>query len=319
MKEEIHFLHYIDHEGFGTIHKLINPLCDIYTCHNLIKYKCLNRVKFSENDVLIIHSTGHISYDVKQIINSKYLCRHVFIFLHTSFYYQKLKGREEEIIRLMRWMNENKMILLVPSQEVQKQYMKVGFKCYSIQLGVKDITNDDSVKNDNDSLKKYYKKYITTCSSEKEIYRYVKGIDLYVDLIKEKKLSNEALVAGLSKECEMGVYCERFEENDFLNILFHSKAYIQLSRFETYNITAVYAKQMGIPIFVLGVEGVKNCLGDIAYENYELLSDGLDEYICRNNCRYDLSEIKKESLYRESLSSMAKSFSTLLKDVEEKE
>ena len=191
---------------------------------------------------------------------------------------------------------------LVPSIEVRNQYRRHGFKDVNyIQLGIENIEQFDKYNKYNIKLEKYYNKIVTTCSSENPDYFYIKGIDNYLKLMKECNLENSILIAGIDRNDDNNF--KRFSQDDFLNILCHSKAYVQLSRFESYNLTASEAKRFKIPIILLKCEGNNSCMKGNVYtlkqikkilRNNNIINEQLIEelYIDSKN-RENLEEFKK--------------------------
>lgn len=307
------FFHIVDHEGFGTIHKLIIPLCEKYIHHQMIDIDKLIKFNPSMDSIFIIHSTGALSDEVKWLVDRFRVSSRFFIFLHTSYNYQKIKKREDIIYELREWMRKRSLVLLVPSIEVQQQYEAIGFSCNTIQLGVKLYKECANITEFHEELSVYYDRIVTTCSSEKEIYRYVKGIDIFESAMESIGLTSKALVAGIdNKECGK-IEWRSFEEVDFLNVLYHSKAYVQFSRYESYNLTAVYAKQMGVPVFVYNTEGVKSCLAEVAYDECEKLISDLVLYVNDDVVVYDIIGKQNQSLNNESICRMNDSFLRLIR------
>ena len=82
--------HLIDHEGFGSIHKLLIPLCKKYSNHilltpydekNKLTKEQIENMK-SSNSMVIIHSTGrsntYLLNNIFDMLNKK-----IYIFFHT--------------------------------------------------------------------------------------------------------------------------------------------------------------------------------------------------------------------------------------------
>ena len=190
--------------------------------------------------------------------------------------------------------------ILTPSDEVTKQYLSEGIKAYTIQLGV-DTSKKELYKMENSILVPYYNRIITTCSSDNDEYKYIKGIDLYEKFIYDNNLIDISLIAGTDNSKNTRLLCKKFEEKDFLNILAHSLMYIQFSRFESYNITASYAKILKIPVLLMNTEGTFSCMNGLVYDDIKSLTrDVLN--ILKNGYDYQIiDKLYKDSLEKESI------------------
>ena len=108
---------------------------------------------------------------------------------------------------------------------------------------------------------------------------------------------------------------KKFNEDDFLNVLYHSKAYIQLSIFESYNITAIQSKRFKIPTILLSAEGNESCMmgntfrniNEICYKIREVNNNLIDNKI--------IKELYNDSIIRESLSRFNSDLIKMTKEV----
>lgn len=302
--------HIIDHAGFGTIHRLLYPLCDTYKCHKVWTRKSseefidqtqLTQILSDKDARLIVHSTGNLDPVCRKALVSFALSSgQGFLFLHTSYAYQQAKGRSNMVEVLLQLQQKYHYTVLTPSKEVAEQYRTFGITAIPVQLGIPGIGSKPYLSNYRNDLAQYYNKYVTTCSSEKEIYRYVKGIDRFLALSHNYHLESECLIAGIFLPSE-SVKTVRFNEDDFLNILYHSKAYIQMSRYEAYNLTAVWAKQFRIPTLVLGVEGTWSSMGQYALVSEAALIERLGQVINGTYPEKLISDCYYDSISRETL------------------
>lgn len=316
----MNFYHIIDHSGYGTLHKLILPLCLTYNNHKMYtpylkKYKLnddiLNKITADENGIIIIHSTGREKNLYLNKIDKFFPNKKVFVFMHVSLEYQRLKNRMK-IINYLREISINgNIIILTPSKEVTKQYLDYGFNVTTIQLGILNIEQDKYYRKFIPRLSKYYNKIITTCASNNNLYNYAKGIDIFESIILNNNWSDIALIAG-SNSKDFIINCKKFSEKDFLNILFHSKIYIQFSRYESYNITAIQAKRFKIPTLLLNSEGTFSCMNGLVYNK---ISDIVFEIKQILNNNYDKDKIFTcyiDNVTRESIQEFKNSFDKLI-------
>ena len=302
------FYHIIDHTGFGTMHKLLAPLKD--KNHVIISYDDIDTIKKIMDDKranIIIHSTAskksNFIYEFLKYFND----RPVYIFMHVSVRYEMYKGRKDVIEYLKYLTNNYKVTILTPSKEVTLQYMNYGIKADTIQLGI-DIGNKDLYMEENKLLLPYYNKIITTCSSDNDEYKYIKGIDLYESFINDNSLVKQSLIAGTDNTKCTSIPCKKFDEKDFLNILAHSCMYVQFSRFESYNITASYAKAFKKPVLLLNTEGAYSCMNGFVYDNVELLTNAVLS-ILKNGPDYNLLEyFYTDSKEKESIENFKNEF-----------
>lgn len=309
------FYHIVDHEGFGTIHKLLLPLCKAYSHHVMITYELLltnNEIKKSvemNKAYIIVHSTGRMNTETLDYVMSHYQHKRIAIFMHTSYRYQLLKKRENDMIKLQHFHRNEGITVLVPSKEVAEQFASIGVKALVIQLGIPNVELIKSYKEYRMDLEQYYHKIITTCSSNKSIYRFVKGIDLFEDIMKSNHLCQDALIAGINTGSFLR--CMNFPENDFLNILYHSKMYVQCSRYESYNLTAVYAKRFRVPAIILASEGNVSCMGRYVFQDLDAVNHQIMNIMSGMNCKDQLDFLYNDSIVRESLVLFDRAFNTL--------
>ncbi len=314
--------HIIDHAGFGTIHRLLYPLRDAYVDHRvwtrkspeqLIDEAQIAAIISNKDARVVVHSTGNIDNICRGVLAALHLpAGRGFVFLHTSYTYQKTKGRGDMLYVLQELQEKYNYTVLTPSKEVAIQYCELGIKAVPVQLGVPGIMRKPESAEYRDELAPYYGRYITTCSSGKEIYRYVKGIDRFIALSQKYGLEKECLIAGISLSDQL-IESAAFDEDDFLNVLYHAKAYIQLSRFESYNLTAAWAKQFRVPVLVLGVEGTWSSLGQYALGSEAELEEKLKQVIEGIYPEEWLDICCRNSIRRESLESFHKSLMEALR------
>ncbi len=302
--------HIIDHEGFGTIHRLLIPLCEKYQDHHLfttgkehfpLTERAVKDILQDPAPYIIVHSTGKMKSDLLTNFRKQFEKIPASLFLHTSYHYQELKGRGDMIHDLLRLTKEYEMNVFLPSKEVAVQYGDFGIPVRTVQLGIPPVYANESYFENRPELEPYYNKIITTCCSSQPIYGFVKGLDLFEELIGRLHLQDQALIAGIDGPDRSEIPCKKFSTDDFLNILCHAKAYVQLSRYETYNLTAVQAKQFMVPTLVLGVEGAQSCMGEYAYAALEELASALEHVLDGQTNPSDLICCWLDSRWRESM------------------
>ena len=303
--------HIIDHRGFGTIHKLLIPLCQNNEFHKLIAYndeEKLRKLELDYNSSIIIHSTAsqksNFLHDFLKYFNN----RKVYIFMHVSANYESYKGRKDVLNYLKKLTQEYDITILTPSKEVTQQYLDYGIESMTIQLGL-DFRNINTEYNP--SLSPYYNKIVTTCSSDNDIYKFVKGIDMYERFITKNKLEEFSLVAGTNNSKNTKMLCKRFEEKDFLNVLAHSIMYVQFSRFESYNLTASYSKFLRIPVLLLNSEGNYSCMNGNVYDNCDSLEKEALNILKGYKNENLINSLYNDSISRESIDNFGKELEKL--------
>jgi len=317
---KIRFLHLVDHDG--TIFKLVS-LLSVYPDHKVLtsfsyplKKTMQNIDKISKNKkaILILHATGNnkkVFYKMKEDIIKKF--KKAYVFLHVSPTHFLIKNRRNELDNLKKLVEKYNVGILVYSNEVKKEFSYYGLNAIPIQVGInfgsRKYYNDESIRNQ--------KKYLTTvCTSEEGVYHYIKGIDIFYKLIKDMGIEKDGLILGNNSNLFKGVKTKKVSQTNFLKYLKKSKVYIQLSRTEAYNLSAIYAKRLKIPIIVTDIEGHKDNV------KYGFRINSLkDAKKCLKNIlsNYRKSKIKKivdknyrDSLKRETLNNFRNSFNKLL-------
>lgn len=296
--------HIVDHAGFGTIHKLLLPLHDEKKNHivvNFDDYSMLENIasNMSDTDIIVIHSTANKKSNFIYDFNKYFKDKKVYIFMHVSANYEIFKGRKDVLIYLKYLTDNCKAVILTPSTEVTNQYKYFGINAITVQLGV-DFSKIDTTKKS--KLLPYYNKIITTCSSDNEIYKYVKGIDIYEEFIRNNQLESYALIAGTTTSGTIGLPCKKFDESDFLNILSHSIMYVQFSRFESYNLTATFSKFLKIPVLLLNSEGNYSCMRGNVYDSVDELEKDALKIISGNFNHQLIEDMYNDTIKRESIS-----------------
>lgn len=308
--------HLIDLKGKGTIYNLLLPLCTRYRNHILLTpddEKATEKINSVDNCYVIIHSTGSINspylFNYKNLFFNKKIC----IFMHVSYEYMLIRGRSKTLEYLKEISITDDIVIFTPSKEVSQQFRKYGIKSYPIQIGIPVINNTKYKKNVS-KLMKYYGKIITTCTSaSNDVYFYAKGIDNFYKIIKNNNLTSDALIAGNDYVGASEIFCKKFEQEEFLNVLCHSKLYIQCSRYETYNITAVQAKRMKIPTIILSREGTPTCMNGYVFETIDEMEKQVVNIL---NGKVDIKKINKlyyESIFRENIINFKKSLENSIK------
>lgn len=318
LSETQRYVHLIDHDG--AIFRLISPLC-IYPEHTLMTsfdscplhaQDVLYSVGQKSGTTLILHATGrHLPFymAIKNLI--RYL-PNILIFMHVSASYLKFRDRYQEIAWLSELSSMNRQIrILTPSKEVAVLYNEFGVKSLPIQIGIKQLTKIRFIP-DNRWL------ITTICTESDDEYQFVKGIDRFIAVVKELGLETKSLILGHDGSPIEGIKRKAVSPKECNNLIAQSRVYVQLSRSEAYNITAIEAKRLRVPVIASDVEGHKdnirygfkaNTHDDVISELKSIYFDsnvtGINEVIDANY---------KDSTSRETLNQFRRSWVASLDD-----
>lgn len=254
---EKQIVHIIEHEGNGTIHHLIEPLQEDINQHVVCTCNLVNMKFIKENFCYILHVTGHmypIISHLEEILENNIK---VFVFLHVAPNYFVFKRKEFFFEYLLNIQSKYDFKCFSPSNNVAQEYKKLGLKVQSIQVGFPKI--QINIPSNVLYLRPYCDKYISICTSSDPRYIALKGINDFVDLVDRFNIRKEAIILGFDGMYR-GVKCKRLDLNSFLYVLANSKAYIQLSKTEAYNLTALQAKRLKIPTLVSNIDGHMDCM-----------------------------------------------------------
>lgn len=227
-----------------------------------------------------------------------------YIFMHISVEHLLYKNRKSTI-EILKEFSDNGGVVLTPAKEVSHEFEKYGITSRPIQLGISQIEENDEYKKYVPELSPYYGKIVTACSSDNDNFKYAKGIDRFEEMVNKMNLSHLALIAGTDNNRGTNLLCHRFNMDDFINVLYHSIAYVQLSRYETYNLSAVQAKRMRCPALILKAEGTPSCMNVDICETIEDVKNEILKilYFGKN---HDVSERQyNDSVVRETLERFA--------------
>jgi len=308
------FLHLVDHNG--AIFSLISPLSSFKDHKVLTSFgkpfketlKQIEKISADKGVMVILHATGNNKkfYSKKEEIFK--IFKKNFLLLHVSPEHFIIKNRLKELYKIKSLMKKYKIKVLTPSRTLKKVFLRYGIKTRVVQVGLNLKTIKKNNLRDN-------KKIITVCTSEDEKYQYIKGMDLFIKLIKGLGLEKESIILGTHLKGFGKIKSRKVSKKDFLRYLKNSKVYIQLSRTESYNLSAIYAKRLKIPIIVSNIEGHKD---NVKY-GFRVCGIKEAEKILKKILENNNSSIKKvinknykDSIKRESLENFRNSLNSLL-------
>lgn len=301
--------HFIDFPGFGTVHKLINDLAKHYSNNiaimpindkPLIDNALIKKIN-KENCIVVIHSSGRLDSYYLHNYKKLFKNRRIFMFMHVSPKYLKVKKRHKMFYYLREFVEKYNGWILTPSKEVTSEYNKIAIRAKTVQMGIDNIQTKKEYYEYNPALSQFYNRIITTCTSDETIYRKIKGIDRFEKLLKGLGVLNLGLICGNENINNLNIECKKFKSDDFLNILQHSIAYVQLSRLETYNLTAIQAKRFKVPALLLKTEGTTSCMGKDVCKSIKEIKIQLKRLLLKRKNTLKIENLFEDSLKRETL------------------
>jgi len=311
------FLHLVDHDG--AIFDLISQL-SIFRDHKILTsfskpfkniMKQIDKISSINKEIIvIIHATGSPKrfYKNKEKIIKKF--KKGFLFLHVSPKHFLIKNRLKELVYIKKLSKKYNTKILIPSKSLKKKFLSYGIGSIPIQVGL-----DFKIDKKGDS-KKYNNEIITVCTSKDKKYQYIKGIDLFTKLIKRLGIENKSIILGDKLDNFDKIKNRKVSKKYFLKHLNNSKVYIQLSRTESYNSSAIYAKRMRVPVIVSDIEGHKNNVKNgFRVSNIKEAEKILKKILRNSNAPFIKEIIKKnyeDSIKRESLRNFRNSLNNLL-------
>lgn len=300
-------LHYVDHYPKGTIYRLVEPLTRfaehvlVYAPEKKSSHEEIAKLFTRENSALVVHSTGRLA-DWLLSISESTCTIPVYLFLHVSPNYMSFRGRTTSMGLLVDLFQRG-VRFLSPSRAIQKQLIELGIESHVIQIGIPRIESQLGLESAR--MTHFYNRIITCCTKNSMDYRFAKGIDIFIEFVREKGLQKQALIVG----CNMGlqdIESVCLPHNAFMQVLSKAKVYLQYSRFEAYNVTAIEAKQLKVPVIALQSEGIDdNILFGGVFSDVRDMNEQVMHII---KGEYDPSIIQKnyqDSSSRETISSFA--------------
>ena len=168
-------VHLVEHEGYGTLHKLVYPL-QVEEMQKVFFTHDMSVFKFNTVDSYILHVTGHM-YPI--VSNLELLSQNgikYFLFLHVAPNYYLFKKEKLLFMDYLEYIQKKYGIrFFCPSENVANQYKRNGIDVECIQIGIEKIEKQTELLR----LEPYYNKYVTVCTSSDFRYIALKGIDIF--------------------------------------------------------------------------------------------------------------------------------------------
>jgi len=256
------FFHLVDNEPPGAILYLVRQL-DRFPEHTILtsfpgeyslKASDIEQIENTES-VVVMHCTGRESGFFVEIERFFSVCKQSFVLMHVSPYFLRSKERTATLDKLHQLYEKFGTIVMATGPEMAEVYRQEGLNTIAIQPGVEVGMDEPSLGvplSQRDII-------LTTCTNGSANYHHIKGIDMFADVVKICGLQSKALIVGhSSSEIHDGLARSELSHNDLQQIIRRTRAYVQLSRTEAYNLTAIEAKRHGVPIIVSDIEGHKD-------------------------------------------------------------
>lgn len=247
------YVHIIEYPQRGTLYRLIKDLCR-YRNHIIFETKGLELDLPSYGElkrtVYIFHSSGRhfpMIGNLQNFIARGYRC---MVFIHDTPDYILLKSQASFLSFIRAIQARYNIRILVPSDAASHMFLKEDITATPVQLGIADpVISTDLIDG---SLKKCI---VTVATNSKPSYIKAKGIDLFVKTLRELNLQSKGLILGLEQSSFNDVQCVKVSHELALKVLSEALLYVQFSRFESYNITAMEAKRLRVPLLVSNIGG----------------------------------------------------------------
>lgn len=261
-----YFIHLVDHNPSIAIMPLLAPLTKLSNHEIMTSFP--GEREFSESRVadilkmpgiqqvnVILHSSGK---DLPFFLRAEPLFAKLagkglktFVLMHLSPECLRMRGRHDCFSRLKTLQHLFSTTVLTPGVELARLYRHLGFNALPVQFGVDGPCE----------LRPYeecvpYRRFIVTCCTKSTAdYQTIKGIDRFIQVVTANGVQGNAFIVGHDGHEIDGIVRKRLSMSELGSLLEKSLVYVQLSRVEAYNLTAVYAKRMKVPVIVSNVEG----------------------------------------------------------------
>lgn len=253
------YVHIIEYPKRGPLWSLVNGL-EIYDNHSVLetKNKYMDLSEFDKNTKFVFHTSGKnfpMISSLKSFLEKGLNCA---VFIHTLPDYIIEKGFEDFLNYIKEVVNCFDCIIMVPSSAAKLMFAEYGICTEVVNLGILPIRISNNL--DYVRLEKYTNRIITVSTKESLKYKKAKGIDLFYELMKNSGRKEEALILGNDSIEEIENL--KLSHDEFLYVLSKAKVYVQLSRSESYNISAIEAKQLKVPVLVSDSTGHRDSVRD---------------------------------------------------------
>lgn len=249
------YIHIIEYSQRGPLWNLMDGVT-CYDNHHVLetKGKFVDLDRYPAEDVFVFHTTGKNFPMINslQLFLEKGKC--CVVFIHTLPDYIIDKGFSDFMPFISKTQKKYGYKALVPSTMASQMFYEYGIRCEAVNLGIRAIEFAGHSK----GLEKYFNRIITVSTKNTDEYMLAKGVDRFCQLMRTVGMESCALILGTNAGQDTGIESIRLTHQDFLYVLSHARAYVQLSRSESYNISVIEAKQLMIPVLVSDSTGHKD-------------------------------------------------------------
>lgn len=259
MSMEKKYVHIVEYPERGPMWSLVNGL-ELYNNHSVLetKNKYIDLIGYEKNTIFVFHTSGKNFPMISALMGFLTKGLKCVVFIHTLPDYIIEKGFEDFLHYIKEVTNRFSCIIMVPSSAAKHMFGEYGIRTEVVNLGIMPIRMSNQI--DYARLEKYTNRIITVSTKNTLKYKKAKSIDLFYELMKLSGKNEEALILG--NESNEEIENLKLTHEEFLYVLSKAKAYVQLSRSESYNISAIEAKQLKVPVLVSDSTGHKDSVRD---------------------------------------------------------
>ena len=297
----MNIIHIVEYKKRGPLWKLVSGLT-VFDNHFVLetKERYIDLCNYDSDAFYVIHTSGKnfpMISSLKQLLSQGIKCA---VFIHTLPDYIIDKGFSTFLTYIYEVQKASNCKILVPSTKASEMFGFYRIHTDVVNLGIPPVT----CRSDKPELKQYCNKIVTVSTKDTDKYKYAKGIDRFSHLINDRGLEKKALILGNNSGTVDNVLNLRLSHEDFLYVLAHSKAYVQLSRSESYNISVIEAKQLKLPVLVSDVAGHRDSVPN-SYCRVDSIEDAkrkLEEILKQETkVKHSIIENYKQSIEHESI------------------
>lgn len=253
------YVHIIEYPKRGSLWNLVNGL-EIYDNHSVLetKNKYIDLAGFYKDTMFVFHTSGKKFPMISSLQGFLAKGLKCAVFIHTLPDYIIEKGFKDFLYYIKEVVELFSCTIMVPSNAAKYMFAEYGICTEVVNLGIVPI--QISNKLDYARLEKYTNRIITVSTKDSPKYKKAKGIDLFHELMNISGRKEEALILGNDSKEEIENL--KLNHEEFLYVLSKAKAYVQLSRSESYNISVIEAKQLKVPVLVSDSTGHRDSVRD---------------------------------------------------------
>lgn len=313
-------LHLLDHRG--TISRLVEPLGRLpghqilrsfdRTCSDPVARVAEELTTYDADVVVVLHATEwrlpfRRSWDEISTLTSRSA-----VFMHVTPTYLSQVGCRADLVELSQYTaSDQRRVVLVPGVTGAQAYRDHNVRAYPVQIGIDPPTVKDPSVGPAFTV-------LSSCTLSDPRYMDIKGIPDFIATVCKLGLADRSAVLGHDGPPIGGVKRISLSHDSMLATLSKGKAYVQLSNSEAYNITAIEAKMLRVPVIVTGIEGhLDNVRSGLTVASAEAATEALARTLAGPRAPSEVARVVDanylDSQERETLLSFDRSLSRVIK------